>query len=140
MTEPQAMSEDELKAAKVQADFEGQLWNWDKKGYEVSLEENEEVEGVDCFVVKAVSKDGDTFRHYIDSESYVVIKMNSKIKMQGQEVESDNFMSNYQEGDGFIYAGKIETKMNGQIASTIVIDNMSIGAKLDSALFEKPVK
>ncbi len=140
MTEPQAMSEDELKSVKVQADYEGMLWNWKDKGYEVSLEENEEIEGVDCNVIKAVSKDEDVYTYYIDAENYVVIKMNSKIKMQGQVMESDTFMSNYQEGDGFVYPGKIETKMNGQVMSTIVIDETVLNVDLGAGKFDKPVK
>ncbi len=140
MTTPLAMSDDEVKAAKVQGDYEGQLWNWKDKGFKVSLEENEEVEGADCHVVKVVSEDEDIYTYYIDSESYVIIRMNSKMKMQGQVVESDTYMSNYQEGDGFVYPGKIETKVNGQIQNTIVIDDMKIGEKYESSMFEKPGK
>jgi len=139
-TEPVPMNEDELKNTEIQADYEGQLWNWKDKGYTVTLEENEEVEGVDCFVVKAVSKDGDINSYFIDSENYVLIKMNSKLKMQGQEVESDTFMSNYKEGDGFIYAGKMETRMNGQVTATIVLDEVTLGEEFDSSMFDKPVK
>lgn len=139
-TIPVAMSEDETKSSKVQADYEGQLWNWKEKEFVVSLEGKEEVEGADCHVIKVVTKDEDTFTYYIDSESYVAIKMNSKMKMQGQVVESDTFMSNYQEGDGFVYAGKIETRVNGQTQQTIVIDEMTIGLELDPSIFEKPVK
>lgn len=139
-TEPVAMGEMELKSFEVQADYEGQLWNWKDKGYIVTLEDNEDVEGVDCFVVKAVNKDEDIYTYFIDSENYVLIKMNSKVKLQGQEIESDTFMSNYKEGDGFVYAGKMETKMGGQTTATIVIDEMTIGEKYDKSMFDKPVK
>ncbi len=140
ITEPQDMSEDELKSAKVQSDYEGMLWNWKDKGYKVSLEDNEEVEGADCFVIKAVSEEEDVYTYYFDAESYVPIKMNSKVKMQGQVMESDTYMSNYQEGDGFVFAGKIETKMNGQVVSTIVIDEVTLGVDIDPTIFDKPVK
>lgn len=140
MTEPQAMSADELKNTEIQADFEGMLYNWQDKGYTVSLEENDEVEGAECYVVKAVSEEGDVFTYYMDVDSYVVLKMNSKVKIQGQEVESDTYMSNYQEGDGFVYAGKIETRMGSQVTATIIIDEMVIGNELDDSMFEKPTK
>jgi hypothetical protein len=139
-TEPQVMSEDELKAVKVQADYEGMLWNWKDKGYVVTLEANEEVEGADCYVVKLVSKDGGEYTTYIETESYVGIKMKTKITVQGNEVVSDTFMSNFQEGDGFIFPGKVETKMNGQVVSTIVIDETVLDVEIDSAFFDKPTK
>lgn len=139
-TEPQAMSEDELKAVKVQADYEGMLWNWKDKGYVATLEANEEVEGADCYVVKVVSKDGDEYSTYIETESYVGIKMKSKVTVQGNEVVSETLMSNYQEGDGFIFPGKVETKVNGQLIITIVIDKTVLDVELDSAFFDKPTK
>jgi len=140
MTEPQAMGEDEMKAMKVQADYEGMLWNWEEKGYKVSLEENEEVEGSDCYVVKTISPEGDEYSTYLDVDSFVALKVKSKVMLRGQEVESETYMSNYQEGDGYVYAGKIETRMNGQVASTIVIDEMTLGSEMDDSIFEKPVK
>ena len=140
MTEPQAMSEDELKAVKVQADYEGMLWNWKEKGYEASLEENEEVEGADCYVVKLVSEDGDTYTNYIDAENYVAIKLHSKVKVKELDVESETYMSNFQEGDGFIFPGKVETRANGQIVSTIVLETTELNVELDSAFFDKPTK
>jgi len=140
MTEPQAMSEDELKAMKVQADYEGMLWNWKEKGYIATLEENEEVEGADCYVVKLVSGDGDAYTNYIDAENYVAIKLHAKVKVQGQEVESETFMSNFQEGDSFIFPGKVETRVNGQVVSIIVIETTEINVELDSTIFDKPTK
>ena len=37
-TDPQPMSEDELKTMKYQADMDGMLWNWKNKGYTVTYE------------------------------------------------------------------------------------------------------
>lgn len=140
-TEPEAMDEDALRAMKVQADYEGMLWNWKEKGYVATLEENEEVEGADCYVVKLVSEDGDTYTNYIDAENYVAIKLHAKVKVQGQEVETNTFMSNYQEGDGFIFPGKIETRgADGQVMSTIVLETTVLNVELDSTFFDKPTK
>lgn len=139
-TEPQPMGEDELKAMKVQADYEGMLWNWKEKGYVATLEENEEVEGADCYVVKLVSEEGDIYTNYIDAENYVAIKLYAKVKIRGQEIEQNTFMSNFQEGDGFIFPGKIETKANGQITSTIVLETTELNVELDSTFFDKPTK
>jgi hypothetical protein len=66
--------------------------------------------------------------------------MNARMKIQGQEVESDTYMSNYKEGDGFVYASKIETKVGGQTTATIVVEEMVLGAELKSSFFDKPAK
>lgn len=139
-TEPQPMGEVEMKAMAVQADYEGMFWNYEKKGYKVTLEGTEEVEGANCYAVKVVHQNDDTFTYYIDAESYVVLKTSSKMTLDGRTVESETYMSNYQEGDGYVFPGKIETRSGGQIQNTVVIDKMEIGLDLDDSLFEKPTK
>lgn len=138
MTEPQPMSEIELKSMEVQADYEGMLWNYADKGYTVTLEGEEDVEGTNCYVIKLVTEDDDNYVNYIDAENYVMIKIGAKIHVEGSVVESETYMSNFQESNGVIYPGKIETRVGGQVVSTIVIDEMSLNVDVNDAFFGKP--
>jgi hypothetical protein len=140
VTDPQPFSEDELKSMKYQADMDGMLWNWKEKGYTVTLEGEEEVEGTNCYKVKIVTPDGDLFTQFIDADSYIQIQTHSKVKVQGNETEADTFYSNYLMVNGIAIPGKIVTKMNGQVVNTIVSDTVEIDVNLDKALFSKPVK
>jgi hypothetical protein len=58
----------------------------------------------------------------------------------GNESESDTYYSNYIQFEGLAVPGKIETKMNGQLAGTIVIDKVELNIDLADSLFEKPTK
>jgi hypothetical protein len=138
-TEPQPMSADELKNMKYSSDIDGMLWNWKEKGYTVTLEGQEDVEGTPCHKIKLVTKEGDAFTYYIDSESNMMIRTNTKVKVQGNDVETDTYFSNYIQADGLALPGKIDTKMNGQLVMTIITDKAEIDTDLDKALFEKPV-
>lgn len=138
--EPQPFGEDELRSTKNSADIDGMLWNWKGKGYTVTLEGKEDMEGTECFKIKAETKEGDVYTYYIDSDSYMMIRTNAKVKIQGNESESDTYLSNYMQVEGLVIPGKVDTKMNGQIAMTIVIDKVEINPELDNALFEKPIK
>jgi hypothetical protein len=140
VTEPQPMSEDELKSFRYQADMDGMLWNSKEKGYTVTYEGKEDMEGTSCFKIKVVTKFGDTFTYYIDSDSYIMIRANAKVKVMGNESESDTYFSNYKQVDGIAVPGKIDTKMNGQLAMTMVIDSVRLNIGLDDTLFGKPVK
>lgn len=137
-TEAQPMSEDELKNMKYQADMDGMLWNWKEKGYTVTSDGKEDMEGTSCFKVKLVTKEGDTFTYYIDSDSYILLRYNTKIKVMGNETEADTYFSNYMQVEGMAVPGKIETKMNGQLAMTIVVDKVDFNIELNDNLFEKP--
>jgi outer membrane lipoprotein-sorting protein len=138
VTDPQPMSEDELKGMHYQADMDGMLWNWKEKGYTVTSDGNEDMEGTPCNKIKLETKEGDSFTYYIDSDSYIMLRSNSKMKMMGNEVESDTYYSNYMMVDGIAVPGKIETKMNGQLMGTIIIEKVELNQGLDDALFEKP--
>jgi hypothetical protein len=140
ITEPQPMTEDELKSMKYSADIDGMLWNWKDKGYTVTLEGKEDMEGTSCFKIKLATKDGDVFTYYLDADSYMMIRTNTKVKVQGNDTETDTYFSNYMQAEGMAMPGKIDTKMNGQVIMTIVTDKVEVNIDLDNALFEKPVK
>jgi|ERR1035437_1520317 outer membrane lipoprotein-sorting protein len=140
VTDPQPMTEDALKSMKYQSDIDGMLWNWKEKGYTVTLDGKEDMEGTSCYKIKLTTKDDDSFIFYIDSDSYIMIRSNTKIKVMGNESESDTYYSNYIQVEGLAIPGKIETKMNGQVAATIVIDKVELNIDLADSLFEKPTK
>jgi hypothetical protein len=139
-TDPQPMSDDELKSMKYQADMDGMLWNWKEKGSTVTNEGKEDMEGTSCFKIKVVTREGDTFTYYIDSDSYIMLRTNSKVKVMGNETNSDTYYSNYMQVDGMAVPGKIESKMNEQLAGTIIIDKLDLNIQLADSLFEKPTK
>jgi outer membrane lipoprotein-sorting protein len=139
VTDPQPMSEDDLKGMRYQADMDGMLWNWKEKGYTVAFDGKEDMEGTSCFKIKLDTKEGDSFTYYIDADSYLMLRTNSKMKVMENETESDTYYSNYTMVGGMAVPGKIETKMKEQLVATLIIDKVELNTELDDALFEKPV-
>jgi len=80
VAEPQPMSEDDLKGMHYQADMDGMLWKWNEKGYTVTFEGKEDMEGTSCFKVNLVTKEEDIFTFWIDSDSYMMLRSNSAEK------------------------------------------------------------
>jgi hypothetical protein len=138
VTDPQQMTDDDLKGMRYQADMDGMLWNWNEKGYTVTFDGKEDMEGTSCFKLKLETKEGDTFTYYIDSDSYILLRTNTKMKIMGNETESDTYFSNYSMVEGIAVPGKIDTKMKGQLMGTLVIEKVEMNIELDDALFEKP--
>jgi hypothetical protein len=139
-TEPQPFTDDQMKSIRYEADMDGMLWNWKEKGSSVTLEGNEDMEGTSCLKVKLVTKDNDSFTYYLDSDSYILLRTNSKIKIQGNDSESDSYFSNYMQVEGLAIPGKIDVKVNGQLVSTVITDKVEINPELVSSLFDKPSK
>jgi len=140
VTDPQPMSEDELKGMHYQADMDGMLWNWKEKGYTVTFEGKEDMEGTSCYKIKLDTKDGDSFTYYIDADSYLMLRTNSKMERLGNEIESDAYYSNYMMAEGIPFPAKIENKMKDQLIGTLVIEKVELNTELDDTLFEKPAK
>jgi hypothetical protein len=96
------------------------------------------VDGSEAFVLKLTKKNGNIDYYYIDAENYVVIKVKSKVLMNGSEIEAETFLSNYQEVDGYLGAFTTERRYNGQTALTINMEQVKYDVEVEDAIFAKP--
>jgi len=136
--EPLDMGEDETKSMKQMGDMDGDLYNWKEKGFDLTLIGEEEMEGTAVFKINMVKPDGDEFIYYIDAENFVVLRVDTKIIMQGAEMESSSTFSNFKPVNGIIMAHSVEQKMNGQLMMQMVLTSMEVNQKISDDIFEKP--
>jgi len=139
-TDPQDMTADETKVIKDQADFEGSLYNWREKGHNAEFIGKEDVDGSLSYHIKVIKASGDIENYFIDVEDYVVLKLTSTIKIQGNETESENLNSNYKKVDGVLLPFIIENKSKGQTVSHFMVDKYETNTEVNDSLFIKPVK
>lgn len=144
--DPQDVNEDQLKQFKEQSDIDGKLFNWKEKGYEVELEGKEDMEGTEVYKIKLTEKpenegeEGDVTYYFIDADNFVILKTTAKRTVQGQQIEVDNYQSNYKQIDGIAFAYSMETKMNGNTVSQMTIEDVKLGDDIDNTIFERPIK
>jgi outer membrane lipoprotein-sorting protein len=136
--EPQEVGTTELTQFKEQADIDGELYNWEDKGSKVTYEGSEDFEGTEVHIIKLITQDGNEKNYFIDGDTFLAVKMSSKIMMQGSEISADGFMSNYKEVNDIVMPFYIENQMNGEVASTITLENVEFDVEVDDKLFEKP--
>ncbi len=137
-TDPQDMTGPQKKGMKMQADFDGQLYNWKEKGYKAEYLGTDDMEGTEVYKIRIIDEDGDEFIHFIDSDSFVILKMKSKMKIQGNEIETETFYSNFKPIEGIIFPFNVETKFGGQTNSNIIIEEIILNPEVDDSIFEKP--
>ena len=136
--EAQEVGETEVEQMAEQADMDGELWNWEEKGSQLTLEGIEDFEGTEVIVLQLINKNGNEKTIYLDADSFLMVKMTAKIQMQGSEILSETFFSNYKELDDMVMPFFIETKMNGQVANTITVESMEFDKEIDHKMFVKP--
>jgi outer membrane lipoprotein-sorting protein len=136
--EPEEMSADMLKDVKEQADFDGPYIDAEKKGYKVELIGKEDLEGTAAYKLK-LTKDGNETLVWIDADSFLDIKTAGKRKMQGQEIESETTIGNYQEFEGLLFPTQLEMKAKGAPAGqTITIEKVEINPTVADDAFAMP--
>ena len=111
--DPEVGSDEDNKNAQDDADFDGSLVNYKAKGHTVELVGKESVEGADTFKLKVTKKNGNVEYHYLDAETYLLVKTEGKAKRRGTELEVETTFSDYKDVDGYMEPFSIEQGAKG---------------------------
>ncbi len=141
-------SKEESEIAKQEADFPNPFVDYKAKGFTISLEGEETIDGTDCHKLKLTKKplviDGeeeDNFAYYFfDKETNVPI-MTRSYAMTGPQkgAESETYYSDYQEVDGIYFAFSQASKFQGQTAFSSEIEKIEINVSdIDDNMFVFP--
>jgi len=137
-TDPQPMTAEQLDRMKIQADYDGMFYNYKDKGYTVEFMGKEPVDDIETYALKLTRPNGDIITAYIDAENYVILKTDSKMKIQGVDKEAETIFSNYKYVDGILVPFSIETKMDGKTVMQMTFDEFKYNTDLDDSIFEMP--
>lgn len=144
-TEPQKLSDDLAKELLEQR-FESEFVDYKKKGHEVTLEGEEEIDGVKCFKLKLVKnknndKEDVTEFHFFDKENFVPIMVTSFARSgPNKGTEANQYFSDYQEVNGYILPFFMETKVNGQSFQKMTFESYVLNQAVEDSIFSFPKK
>jgi outer membrane lipoprotein-sorting protein len=138
--DPEQLSADMLKEVKEEADFDGPTIDYKAKGNKVELVGKEDVQGTPAYKIHVTTKDGEESNIYLDADSYLEIKSDSKRKVQGQEMETETILGDYKETGGLLFPMSIETHAKGhEGAQSITIEKIELNpTAVDASLFKMP--
>ena len=137
--DPEVMPPDQAKDMEEQADMDGPLVDYKEKGNKVELIGKEQVEGADAYKLKVTLKNGDVRTIYLDAETYLEIKVESKRTVRGTEVEGESYLSDYKEVEGLMIAHVMEQGQKGSpMRQKLVIEKVEINPDIQDAVFAMP--
>ena len=137
--DPQVLEGDQLKQAMEQADFEGELYNYEEKGHSVDFVGKVNADGKEAYKIKLTAKDGSIKNYFIDAGTNLIIKVKAKISAAGQEVEVEQKLSDYKDFDGVLMATKMKSATPmGNVS--IIVEEFNVNQKFDDAIFMQPAK
>jgi hypothetical protein len=136
--DPQDMPPMQEKAFLQQADFDGPLIDYEKKGYTVEYIGEDEVEGTTVHHLKVDTHDDVVYDMYFDAEYFMLLKQSGTMAMEEQEVSMDTYFSDYKQVGELMLPHAIEMRMGEQTMNQIMIETFEHDAEVESAIFERP--
>ena len=132
---PEPITADDLKEAQDELDVQGSLVDYKAKGHTIELLGTDDVDGVDAFKLKETLKSGKTQTIFIDPKTYYIIRVISKQKANGNEVDVTTNVSNYQK----LPEGIMVPLSIGLPFGEMIISKVEINKPIDENIF-KPSK
>jgi outer membrane lipoprotein-sorting protein len=137
-SDPEKVAGDDLKDLQEQSDLDGPLVDYKDKGHTVELAGKEDLEGTPVYKLKLTLKNGDVQHIYMDAENYLELKVTSKRKTPGGEVDVDQYLGNYKSVGGIMFPHSMESKVKGQGQSQITVEKIETNVTIDDSLFKMP--
>jgi hypothetical protein len=139
-TDPERMSEEDVRNAQEQADFTGDLFDYKSKGSTVEFLGKEDMEGSETFKMKVTKKNNDVKYIYLDTKTYLIMKETSKQKFQDKEIEGVSLPSDYKMVSGMMWAFSNEMRGDEESSQGQVIsyDTVEVNPVIDNGLFTMP--
>jgi len=130
---PEPMTADQLKMQKDQLDIQGEFIDYNEKGHKLELLGKEDLDGTEAIKIKMIRKSGNESIYFFDPKTYYVIRVSSKIKMNGQEMDQVANLSNYTKlPEGIVVPFSME--LPGAPAP-VIIKKVEVNPTLDQSLF-----
>ena len=137
-SDPEKVAGDDLKDLQEQSDMDGFFVDYKEKGHTVELIGKEDMEGTPVYKLKITLKNGDVQHVYLDAANYLELKVTSKRKTPGGEMEVDQYPGNYKLVGGIMIPHSFETKVKGQTQNSITLEKIEINPTIDDSLFKMP--
>jgi outer membrane lipoprotein-sorting protein len=137
--DPELMSADEAKDVQEMADIDGPLVDYKNKGNQVELLGKEKVEGTDAYKLKVTLKNGDVQTVYIDADSFLEIKEETKRTVRGSEQDVEESIGDYKEVNGIIFPFAMESGIKGsQEKQKLTLTKIELNVPADDSIFKMP--
>lgn len=137
--DPELLSADDSKDLQIDADIDGPLVNYKEKGYKAELVGHDSVEGTDCYKIKLTLKNGDIRYYYLDTDSFLELKLETQTSIRGSIQENETFYGDYEEVNGIYYPFAFETGQKGGTDRVkFTVEKVEQNMPLDDSLFSMP--
>jgi len=136
---PEPLPPEMAKDLDNQSDIDGPLVDYKAKGHQVELVGKEKVEGSDAWKLKVTLKSGDVQYVFLDADSCLEIRNESKRTIRGSDVELETTIGDYKEAGGLLWPHSIQSGAKGRPEKqSFAFESIEVNAAIDDARFKMP--
>ena len=136
---PEPMTEEDLKNINEEADFEGPLVDYRKKGNKLELVGKDKVGDKDVWRVKLTTKTGEVRDYLFDASTFLLLKWEGKRQVQGKEMPFHSYYREYREVGGLKFAFAIDSGNSASdLTQKIIIEKIELNPQVPESEFSKP--
>jgi outer membrane lipoprotein-sorting protein len=136
---PESMTDEDLKNITEEADFDGPLVDYAKKGNKVELVGKDKVEDKDVWRVKLTTKSGDVRYYLFDANTYLLSKWEGKRRAEGKDFPVESYFRDYRNVEGLKFSFQIDSGSSAtDLTQKLVIDKIELNPEIPDSEFAKP--
>ena len=137
--DPQKLSGDDIKDMAIDADLEGPLVDYAKKGHRVEYLGIEDVDGTLAHKLRIKYQSGNEAVYFIDPDHFLEIRIISKSIYRGSEFEGETDLGEYEKVNGVFIPFSVASGAKGSTQkSTVTYDKGEANVELAESLFAFP--
>lgn len=137
-TDPEKMPEEMVKIFADQADMDGPLVDYAKKGHQIELVGKDEVEGSSTYKLKVTKKSGDVEYHYLDADHYLPVQLTGEREIQGMPIEFKVTFGDYKEVGGMMLPHSMTQSGGPMGGNQLIIEKYEVNVDLPDERFQMP--
>ncbi|HWE46034.1 MAG TPA: hypothetical protein VG407_08390 [Caulobacteraceae bacterium] len=135
----EVLSPDDSRDLAEQADIDTALVDYAAKGSHVEYLGTEDMDGTAAYKLRLTEKTGDQITYFIDTDSLMTIREQTKRTLHGHENVGITDLGDYEQVDGVYFPFQIESFAPGSTQkTTITFNKAEANASADDALFAMP--
>jgi Outer membrane lipoprotein-sorting protein len=137
--DPELISQDDAKDLAIDADIDGLLVDYKEKGHKAELVGHDSVEGTDCFKIKLTLKNGDVRYYFLDTDSFLEIKIETQSNIRGTVQYSETYLGDYEAVNGIYFPFAIDNGEKGSDSrNKFTVEKVELNIPLDNSRFTMP--
>jgi outer membrane lipoprotein-sorting protein len=136
---PEPMSDEDVQNISEEADFDGPLVDYAKKGNKLELVGKDKVEDKDVWRVRLTTKNGDVRYYLFDAGTFLLLKWEGKRRAEGKEFPVESYFRDYRDVEGLKFSFQIDSGSSAtDLTQKLVLDKIELNPEIPDSEFTKP--